>query len=151
MQVVTVLKFWTDEKNIDNIILAQKHIISKTQNEYENNSLNWVESILVDPGSQRAWTITFHLVTSTIGQESLKNFSGFYFTTFFSNISCPIVEFITFDTRLKLYFRQRKGTVRKISNKWVKILKFWRTELSIVCIEQTERRKETSFRNWYMS
>ena len=30
----------------------------------------------------------------------------------FSNFSCPIVEVITFDTRLTLYFRQRKGTIQ---------------------------------------
>jgi hypothetical protein len=73
--------------------------------------------------------------------------SGKVFRTF---LALYIVEVITFDTRLKLYFRQWKGTIRKIKqymSENLKILENW----AIVCTKQTQRRKEMPFRNWYMS
>ena len=58
----------------------------------------------------------------------------------FSNFSCPIVEVITFVVHWYKIRTQLPSSYEKRSNKRMKILKFWRTELSSK-IENAQNKK----------
>jgi hypothetical protein len=66
-----------------------------------------------------------------------------YYVATFLTLSLKLMQwYVTSVSRGSLY--------EKFGNKWVKILKFWRTELSYAQ-NKKQGQKDASFRNGYMS